>query len=37
MPAPIEDMDMAMWSFPADKDDSMITYGACGMLVKMKG
>jgi len=37
MPAPTEEMDMEMWSFPADKDDSMTTYGACGMLVKMEG
>ncbi len=34
---PIEEMDMEMWSFPADKDDSMNTYGASGMLVKMEG
>ncbi len=37
MPALTKEMDMEMWSFPADKDDSMTTYGACGMLVKMEG
>ena len=36
MNAPTEDMDMEMWSFPADKDHSMTTYGACGMLIKME-
>ena len=28
---------MEMWSFPAEKENSMTTYGACGMLVKMEG
>ena len=37
MPAPTEDMDMEMWSFPSDKEESMTTDGACGMLVKMEG
>lgn len=37
MPSPTEEMDMEMWSFPADKENSMTTYGACGMLVKMEG
>ncbi|MCB1869954.1 MAG: VOC family protein [Gammaproteobacteria bacterium] len=37
MPAPTEEMDMEMWSFPSDKEKSMTTYGACGMLVKMEG
>ncbi|MGB5444761.1 MAG: VOC family protein [Psychromonas sp.] len=36
MSAPTEEMDMEMWSFPADNDHSMTTYGACGMLVKME-
>jgi predicted enzyme related to lactoylglutathione lyase len=37
MPAPTEEMNMEMWSFPADKDAAKTTYGACGMLVKMEG
>ena len=37
MPVPTEEMDTEMWSFPADKDESMTTYGACGMLVKTEG
>lgn len=37
MPAPTEDMNMEMWSFPADNDAAKTTYGACGMLVKMEG
>ncbi|MCB1858988.1 MAG: VOC family protein [Gammaproteobacteria bacterium] len=37
MAAPTEEMTMEMWSFPADKDKSMTSYGACGMLVKMEG
>ncbi|HEY8219307.1 MAG TPA: VOC family protein [Methylobacter sp.] len=37
MPAPAEEMNMEMWSFPADKDAAKTTYGACGMLVKMEG
>lgn len=37
MPAPTPEMNMEMWSFPADKDTSQTTYGACGMLVKMEG
>jgi predicted enzyme related to lactoylglutathione lyase len=37
MPAPTEDMNIEMWSFPADKDAAKTTYGACGMLVKMEG
>jgi predicted enzyme related to lactoylglutathione lyase len=36
-PAPTEEMNMEMWSFPADKDAAKTTYGACGMLVKMEG
>ncbi|MGB4813276.1 MAG: VOC family protein [Methylophilaceae bacterium] len=32
-----EHNDMEMWSFPYDKDTTMTTYGAGGMLVKMKG
>lgn len=36
-PAPTEEMNMEMWSFPADKDAAQTTYGACGMLVKMEG
>jgi predicted enzyme related to lactoylglutathione lyase len=37
MPAPTEEMNMEMWSFPSDKDAAKTTYGACGMLVKMEG
>lgn len=37
MPAPTEEMNMEMWGFPADKDTSKTTYGACGMLVKIEG
>jgi predicted enzyme related to lactoylglutathione lyase len=37
MPAPTEEMNMEMWSFPADNDTAKTTYGACGMLVKMEG
>ena len=37
MPAPTEEMNMEMWSFPADKDAAKTTYGACGMLAKMEG
>lgn len=37
MPAPTPEMNMEMWSFPADKDTAKTTYGACGMLVKMEG
>lgn len=37
MPPPTEEMNMEMWSFPEDKEESMTTYGACGMLVKMEG
>jgi hypothetical protein len=37
MPAPTEEMNIEMWSFPADKDAAKTTYGACGMLVKMEG
>ena len=37
MPAPTTEMNMEMWSFPADKDTAQTTYGACGMLVKMEG
>lgn len=37
MPAPTAEMNMEMWSFPADKDTAHTTYGACGMLVKMEG
>ena len=37
IPAPTEEMNMEMWSFPADKDAAKTTYGACGMLVKMEG
>ena len=36
MPAATEEMNMEMWSFPADKDAAKTTYGACGMLVKME-
>jgi predicted enzyme related to lactoylglutathione lyase len=28
---------MEMWSFPFDKEKSMTTYGASGMLIKMDG
>jgi predicted enzyme related to lactoylglutathione lyase len=37
MPAPTEEMNMEMWSFPSDKDAAKTTYGACGMLIKMEG
>ncbi len=37
MPAPTEEMNMEMWSFPADKDAAKTSYGACGMLVKREG
>lgn len=37
MPAPTEEINMEMWSFPANKDVAKTTYGACGMLVKMEG
>jgi predicted enzyme related to lactoylglutathione lyase len=37
MPAPTKEMNMEMWSFPADEDVAKTTYGACGMLVKMEG
>lgn len=37
MPAPTEEMNMEMWSFPANKDAAKTTYSACGMLVKMEG
>ena len=37
MPAPTEEMNMEIWSFPADKDAAKTTYGACGMLAKMEG
>lgn len=37
MPAPTPEMDMDMWFFPWDKEIGMNTYGAGGMLVKMKG
>ena len=37
MPTPTAEMNMEMWSFPADKDTAKTTYGACGMLVKMEG
>ena len=37
MPAPTEEINMEMWSFPADKDAAKTTYGACGMLVKLDG
>lgn len=38
MPAPTAECeDMDMWAFPSDKDTSPITYGACGMLVRMTG
>jgi uncharacterized protein len=37
MPAPTEEMNMEMWSFPADMAAAKTTYGACGMLVKMEG
>jgi predicted enzyme related to lactoylglutathione lyase len=37
MPAPTEEMNMEMWSFPSDMDAAKTTYGACGMLVKMEG
>ena len=37
MPAPTPEMNMEIWSFPADKDSAQTTYGACGMLVKMDG
>ena len=37
MPAPAEEMNMEMWSFPADKEAAKTTFGACGMLVKMEG
>lgn len=36
MPDPTGE-NLEMWSFPADKDTSQTTYGACGMLVKMEG
>ncbi len=28
---------MEMWAFPSDKETSLTSYGACGMLVKMNG
>lgn len=37
MPPPTADMNMEMWSFPANRDTVQTTYGACGMLVKMDG
>lgn len=40
MPAPTQDCEepgMEMWSFPSDKETSMNSYGACGMLIKMEG
>ena len=37
MPDPTGEMNLEMWSFPADKDAAQTTYGACGMLVKMEG
>ncbi|MCX7098482.1 MAG: VOC family protein [Methylococcales bacterium] len=37
MPAPTDEMDSEMWSFPTDKEAAPNSYGACGMLVKMAG
>jgi uncharacterized protein len=40
MPAPTEEigkMEIEMWSFPANKEATNTTYGACGMLVRMEG
>ena len=38
MPPPTDTFtDMEMWAFPSDKETSMNSYGACGMLVKMAG
>ncbi|WFB37912.1 VOC family protein [Kiritimatiellota bacterium B12222] len=37
MPSPTGESGMEMWSFPADQEESMTRYGACGMLVKMEG
>lgn len=36
MPATTAEINMEMWSFPADKDSANTTYSACGMLVKME-
>jgi predicted enzyme related to lactoylglutathione lyase len=37
MPAPTPEFDMEMWAFPSDKATAQTSYGACGMLVQMKG
>lgn len=37
MTPPVAGMDMEMWAFPSDKATAQTSYGACGMLVKMKG
>jgi uncharacterized protein len=38
MPSPTPEFtDMEMWAFPSDKEKSLTSYGACGMLVKIPG
>jgi len=37
MQSPQDWPNMEMWSFPSDKEKSMTTYGASGMLIKMDG
>jgi len=38
MPVPTAEFEtMEMWAFPSDKETSMTSYGACGMLIKMEG
>lgn len=38
LPSPTDNFtDMEMWAFPSDKEASMKSYGACGMLVRMAG